>query len=100
MRDLFIVITFERFEIKKKPKNTFEILDACARFEIFSLTIQPFIDLKRKTISKQIAHLRHFQNNSITTNCNAMYVKKLEFLFCYFERRTNRSRDIAFLLNK
>ena len=29
MRDVFVVITFERFDIKKKKKkkNTFEILD-------------------------------------------------------------------------
>ena len=47
-----------------------------------------------------VAHLRHLQNYSIATNCNAMYVKKLEFWFFYFQRRTNRSRDIAFLLNK
>ena len=27
MRDLFVVITFERFKILKKPRNAFEILD-------------------------------------------------------------------------
>ena len=45
MRDHFVVATFERFEISKKNNKLIrDIGCACAKFKIFSLTIQPVID--------------------------------------------------------